>query len=34
MFLKNLSSNTIGKLNAIAASLMIAASFGLIYEAL
>ena len=34
LFTTNLSKNTIGKLNAIAASLMIAASFGLIYEAL
>jgi len=33
-FLKDLSKSTIWKLNAIAASLMIAASFGLIYEAL
>lgn len=33
-FVRNLSTNTIGKLNAIAAALMIAASFGLIYEAL
>ncbi len=34
LFFKNLSANTIWKLNAIAASLMIAASFWLIYEAL
>ena len=33
-FTGKLSANTIGKLNAIAASLMIAASFGLIYESL
>jgi len=33
-FFKNLTKSTIAKMNAIAASLMIAASFGLMYEAL
>lgn len=33
-FLKNVSAKTLGKINAIAASLMIAASIGLMYEAL